>query len=484
MNTEEKTELKKDFAPPTDTDEVENETDLDDQAEANEAKEETVTPPEKQGFFKRHGKASLAIACAVAFIIIYTIVNISVIAGFFSSVLSVLTPIILGGALAYILNPILKFFEYKVFKKIEKKSVVRTLSLVMTYVVALGIIALFCVLLIPQLIQSIVDFVNKFDFYMTTTANVINNFVMTIMDDHDMDDIVSKETIISVISNFLSGSGDMFSTVMDYVVQYGAGLIISIKNILLAIFISIYALASKERLKAQTKKFTTALFPPKGRHRFYRYVRLCNRTFGGYFMGMLLDSLLIGLITLIVLLIFRMPYALLISTIVCVTNIIPVFGPFIGAIPSFFIIFIVSPSKALIFLILILLIQQLDGNVIAPKILGDSTGLSSLAVIIAIVIMGEYFGIVGMIVGVPIFAIIVTIVKEFLEQKLRSKELPTDTAEYYAWDSFVDPHEVHETIIQRIAKNIKQIFSKAKAKINKSVYDAPDKKKNKNEKED
>ena len=242
-------------------------------------------------------------------------------------------------------------------------------------------------------------------------------------------------------------------------------------------------LASKERLKAQVKKFTTAMFPPKGRHRFYRYVRLCDRTFGGFFVGKIIDSLIIGAITLVVLLIFRMPYALLISTIICVTNIIPVFGPFIGAIPSAFIIFIVSPSKALIFLVLILLIQQLDGNVIGPKILGDSTGLSTLGVIISIVIMGEYFGIVGMIVGVPIFAVAVALVKEFLEQKLRAKDLPTDTSEYYAWDSFVDPHEVHETITQKMAKNVKNSFQKIKARINRSVYDAPDKNK-KNKKED
>jgi len=401
---------------------------------------------------------AIGLICGIVFVALYAIVNISVFASIFSKVMSVLTPIILGFALAYALNPILKLFEFKVFKKIKNKNLLRSLSLLATYLTAFAVLTAFLFLVIPQLVDSVMGFVKDFDTHLANTADNINRFLSNLMDKRT--EIVDEEAILAAVQGLLSKSGDLFDTVMDYVVQYGMGLIISIKNIVLAIFISIYVLAAKERLKAQVLKITTALFTHKGKRRFYRYVRLCHRTFGGFFLGKIIDSLIIGVITLVVLLLFRMPYALLVSTIVCITNIIPIFGPIIGAIPSFFIIFIVSPSKALIFLILILLIQQLDGNVIGPKILGNTTGISTLGVIVSIIIMGDFFGVIGMLVGVPIFAFAVALGKELIDTKLKKKSLSADTADYYAADSLVDPHEEHESVSARIFKNIGDTFCK------------------------
>ncbi len=401
---------------------------------------------------------AIGLICAITFVILYAVVNISVFAGIFSKILSVLTPIILGFALAYALNPILKFFEFKVFKKIKNKNLLRTLSLLMTYLAAFAVLTAFLLLVIPQLVDSVMNFIQNFDKHLTNTTATINSFLSNVMDKRT--EVVNEEAILSAVRGLISKSGDLFGTVMEYVVQYGMGLIISIKNIVLAIFISIYALISKERLKAQVLKITTALCTHKGKRRFYRYVRLCHRTFGGFFLGKIIDSFIIGVITLVTLLIFRMPYALLVSTIVCITNIIPIFGPIIGAIPSFFIIFIVDPTKALIFLILILLIQQLDGNVIGPKILGNTTGISTLGVIVSIIIMGDFFGVIGMIIGVPIFAFVVALGKEFVDTKLRKKSLSADTADYYDSDSLVDPHEEHESVSARIFKNIGNTFCK------------------------
>lgn len=391
----------------------------------------------------------VALALAIIFVSLYTIVNIEKFTGIFSAILSVTAPILIGASIAYLLNPILKMFEFKVFKKIKNKNAVRALSLVLTYVVAILLVVAFIFLLVPQLIQSIMDFVGKFDGYMDNTSAWINSVATKYLGDK-YSDLVNKEAIIAFIKNFFLTSGNL----VDGIKEYGTVLFVGVKNIVLAIFISIYILISKERLSAQSKKLATACFTKKSGKRFYRYVRLCHRTFSGFFIGKIIDSLIIGLITLVSLLIFGIPYPLLVSTIVGVTNVIPVFGPFIGAIPSFFIIFISNPTKAFIFLILILLIQQLDGNVIGPKILGDSTGLSSLGVIISIIIMSEYFGIIGMIVGVPIFAVIVAIVKEWIEDRLKSKSLPTDTAEYYDDDSLVDPYDVHESVMTKIFKNI------------------------------
>ncbi len=419
-------------------------------------------PPKKESAWNRAKQniAPVALALAIIFVSVYSFINIEHFTGLFSSILSVTAPILIGATIAYLLNPILKLFEYKVFKRIKNNEVVRGLSILMTYVVGILIVVGFIFLLVPQLIQSIMDFTGKYDSYLSSTANWINQTAVKLLGEKYAG-LVDKDAIIRFIQNFFLTSENL----MEDLVAVSGELVIGIKNVILAIFISIYILISKERLSAQSKKLATACFSKKSGKRFYRYVRLCNRTFSNFFIGMIVDSLIVGLITLIMMLILGIPYSVLIATIICITNIIPVFGPFLGAIPSFLIIFISSPTKAFIFIFLILIIQQIDGNVLAPKILGNSTGLSSLGVIISIIIMSEYFGIIGMIIGVPIFAVIVTISKELIEDRLKEKNLPTDTADYYADDSLVDPHEHHEHMATRIVKNLATIIRKIVDKI-------------------
>ncbi len=458
-----------------------NSTQTDTTAQSNEDTTEKAKnpPPKNEGVLSalraKRSTAAIAISCAILFLVLYITVNISVFADIFSAVLSVLSPIILGGALAYLLNPLLKVYEYKVFKKLKNKNILRTLSMIMTYVTALLIVVAFVFLLVPQLIKSITELVSNFDTYLASTIDSINNLISNLAGERK--NFIDKEALITAVTKVLVGSGDLFEAIANYVMTYGMGLVVGLKNVLIAIFISIYVLISKERLKAQTHKFTSACFSDKTNNRFFKYLYLCDKTFSNFFMGMVVDSLIVGIITLIFLLIFGMPYPLLIATIVCITNIIPIFGPFIGAIPSFFIILIAEPSKAILFLVLILVIQQIDGNIIAPKILGNSTGLSSLGVITAIIIMGEYFGVVGMVVGVPVFAVIVTIVKEFLETRLEAKALPTDTAEYYDRDSLVNPYEHHDTIVSRLFKNISLAAQKLIAFLKKLIARLNSKKK-------
>lgn len=413
---------------------------------------------------------TVALACAVIFVIIFAIVNSAAISSFFSALLSVFAPIILGGAIAYMLNPLLKLFEFKIFKGIKNTKLLRALSLIMTYIIALLLIAAFLWLIIPSLIQSIKDLTANMDIYLDSTVSLINSFVVKLTKNDNFENLVSTETAVNAITNFFSTSGDIFNTVMDYVIKYGKGLIVGLKNVLLGLFISVYILLSKERLKAQCKKLSAAAFKAGTRKRLYRYFRIAHRTFGGFFVGKTIDSLIILGICLIVFPIAKIPLWPLISVIVGATNIIPFFGPFIGAIPSFFIIFIYDPKKALIFAILVLVIQQIDGNIIGPKILGNSTGISSLGVIVAIVIMGEYFGIIGMIVGVPIFATLTAIIEDLINVRLRKAELPTDVAEYYTSDSLVDPYEPHETVSQKafnatvaMFKRVASLFRKKKS---------------------
>ncbi len=407
---------------------------------------------------KKSGR--ILIACCVTFVVLFAIVNIGAIASFFGAILSVISPILIGAAIAYMLNPLLKMYEYKVFKKIQKKSVCRGLSLFMTFFTALLAIVFFIYLLIPSLIQSIATLVGKMDEYLATATDWINKLINRFASQEEFRQYVHEDALIGAITEAFSASGSLFETIIGYIKTIGMELVVGIKNFILAIFIAIYMLISKERIGAQFRKLTTALLPGKARLTLRRYLRLANHTFGDYFIGVLVDACIVMTLCLFVFLIFGIPHALFISVIIGITNIIPIFGPFIGGIPSFLLVFLADPKKAFIFLALILIIQQIDGNVIAPKILGNSTKLSSLGVIIAITIMGAYFGLAGMIIGVPLFSMIVSIGKELIDSRLKKAELPTETANYYTYDSMVDPHEHHERFTARIVRSVKHLLER------------------------
>ena len=382
-----------------------------------------------------------AIACAIFFTVFYFITNVEAVSTFFSGILAVLSPIIIGAAIAYLLNPLLKIFEFKVFKKMNKKSLRRTLSLLLTYVVAILVIVAILFLIIPQLVKSITDLTSKFSSYMDSTAAFINSVIEKFADESAEEATFDAEQLKKSAISFITSSGNLLSSIGTYAVDFAMGLVIGVKNFLVGLFISIYILIFKENLQAQTRRMSAAIFKSQHNKRIFRYMRMANKSFGNFFIGKIIDSLIIGVITFIALIVLKIPYAILVATIVTITNVIPFFGPIIGAIPSAFIIFIAEPKKALVFLVLILVIQLLDGNVIGPAILGESTGISPLGVIIAVTIMGEYFGVVGMIIAVPIFATASIIINELIEAKLKSKNMPHELAHYYDRNSLVDPHE-------------------------------------------
>ncbi|MBO7310415.1 MAG: AI-2E family transporter [Clostridia bacterium] len=415
---------------------------------------------------------TILVVCAVVFVAFYGIVNLGTISGVVKSFLSVMSPIIIGFAIAYVLNPILRLFEFHAYKRIKSKNLLRGLSIASTYVVALLLIVAFFWLIIPSLITAISDLVANYDNYISATTGVINNFINWLMKNDSVSEYINDAAIKQMIANFFSYSGSMLDTVINYAVEYGSGLFVGIKNTLLGIFISVYVLISKEKLIAQLRKFSVAVMPEARQRKLRKYITLTHRNFSGYFIGKIIGSCIVFVLMFIMMLLLKMPYPLLISTIFAVTDIIPIFGPILGAIPSFFIIFIVDPIKALIFLVLVVAVQQLEGNVISPKILGEATGISSLSVIIAIIVMGSYFGLVGMIIGVPIFAVAITIVKEMIDTRLRRKEKPTDTAEYYEDDSVVDPHEHHEAFSKKVFGRISVIVKKIVGLFKKDMTDA------------
>ena len=369
----------------------------------------------------------------------------------FKYVLSILSPLIIGLVIAYLCDPILEFFEYRIFKRLHNGSLKRGLSLFFTIIVAFSIVAIVAVMMIPQLYHSITElfrisetYINSLLSWLQTGLNKLTaNLPMDIVDISDIDKLmVLIEDMFGSAENALSeliaelqeiaSEGNLWERVWAMLL----GLFNSVKNLFIGLFIAFYTLASKEKRVAQIRKFRKAMLSEKSDGKVEDFIALADKTFGGFIFGKILDSLVIGVLTFVLLSIFEVsPYNMLIATFVGLTNVIPVFGPFIGAIPSFFVVLISNPGKAILFLVLILIIQQLDGNIIGPKILGDKTGVSSLCVFIAIAVCSAMWGVVGMIIGVPIFAVVIEMMKRTLEKKLAAKGEPTDTMAYYPSDA-------------------------------------------------
>lgn len=230
-----------------------------------------------------------------------------------------------------------------------------------------------------------------------------------------------------------------------------------IVNMLIGIVVAVYALIEKDVFVGQTKKLTYTLFKPERANSIIDTARHGDKIFGGFLSGKILDSIIVGVITFICLSIFKMPYTLLISVIIGVTNIIPFFGPFIGAIPCAFFILLIDPVQCLWFVIFIVILQQIDGNIIGPKILGTTTGISEFWVTFALLLFGGLFGFIGMIIGVPLFAVIYYIIKNLVNKKIQERGLPTQSALYHDIGG-VDPEtlEFTEMPVEEVVKKKKE----------------------------
>lgn len=397
---------------------------------------------------KKHKKRTVFYICAtiVALLLFAAAVHEPLLA-VIRYILSILSPLIIGLIIAYLCDPILEFFEYRIFKRLHNGSLKRGLSLFLTIIVAFGIVAVVGAMMIPQLYGSITELFANYETYLNSllswlqtglnklTANLPVNVV----------DISDVDKLMGYIDDVFGSAENALSKLLDELQQFVSDgnlvektwaillkLFNSFKNLFIGLFIAFYLLASKEKRVAQFRKFRKAMFAEKTDAKLEEFITLTDKTFGGFIFGKILDSLVIGILTFVLLSIFEVsPYNMLIATFIGLTNIIPVFGPFIGAIPSFFVVLISNPDKAFLFLVLILIIQQLDGNIIGPKILGDNTGVSSLCVIIAIAVCSAMWGVMGMIIGVPIFAVVIELIKRLLEKRLTAKGEPTDTLDYY-----------------------------------------------------
>ena len=384
--------------------------------------------------------AFLVIAASVCVFIIAS--HLGSIFGAIKALFGILMPIIYGAFIAYILNPVMKFIENvvilgfickkfdlhpseKVRKFIRLGSVILSLLFMMACIY--GLIAL----LVPQLVNSIINLTNSFPRYAT---NIREYLVKLFQNNPELEttavDTLEKATVS--LQNWINNSfmpqlnefmASFSSQIMDF--------LSIIKNFLIGSIISIYFLNGKEEFIARGKRFLYAVVgDPEFANNILRDLRYVNRTFGGFFLGKIIDSAIIGVICYVCTSILKMPYALLVSVIVGITNIIPFFGPFIGAVPSALLIFLVSPIQCLYFIIFIIILQQVDGNLIGPKILSNSTGLSSFMVVVAILVGGGLFGFVGLIIGVPMFAVICQLATNMMNHLLEKNHMPLDVNDY------------------------------------------------------
>ena len=386
------------------------------------------------------------IVYVILFSAVLLISNIKAVNNWISSVLAVIRPVTIGLILAYLVNPFFRLFEKKILVRVHKPYLRRILSLILAYVLLFLIVGLLVMLIVPQLVRSIQNFISNFDENLTRLVSPLNRLIETVNrrlptqeDGSDLIPYLDKARISEGVNGlwtylvYLFREQIGFSSInrlLDFLSRAASGL----TNFIFGLFISIYLLFSKEKRYAQIMKFRRAMFKDSVNRRITHVCTVADRSFGGFLRGKILDSLIVGGLTFLACRIFNIPYALLVASIVGITDFIPVIGPFIGVIPTALIILLADPIKVIFFLASIIVIQQLDGNIIAPKILGENTGVSSLCVMIAIILMGGLWGFVGLLIGVPLFATVLELVDYWLEIRLKERGLPNETEKYYAPD--------------------------------------------------
>ena len=360
-------------------------------------------------------------------------------ASFAGRLMVILAPVLYGAFIAYLLAPVVDFFERTLLEPITQRIpfkgrgrglLCRTVSLLLTFLVVFILFYVLLSILLPELYKSVVQLVDNAENYYNTIYHWVNDLLEK---NPDVEAWVTAQLDTSY-QNLLSWLSSKVVPQVQTLLSAAAGGVMEVLNFLkdmvVGLIVSVYLLATKERCAASCRRLLYSLMVEDRARWTLRGIAKIDSIFSGFVRGKLLDSLIIGILCFVCSSLLRFPYAPLVSVVVGVTNIIPFFGPFLGAIPSAFLILLVSPKQCLIFIVFVLILQQLDGNVIGPKILGGSTGISSFWVIVAILVGGGLFGLPGMFFGVPCFACCYTAVNYFAERRLRSRGMPTDMAAY------------------------------------------------------
>ena len=371
--------------------------------------------------------ALVLLGLVIVFLVCRFMLNLGAVGQALSGVVGALKSILLGCVMAYLLYPLTRFSEqFLLFHHVRPKAA-RTLSTAFSTIVLLTLIFLFAYFIIPQVVVNLPPLIQGLPEMIQSFSRNLSDFLVA----HGQSAEIVQDGLDKVSGMFQSWLQDDPLSALSNVMERVAAAAVGVLNFIIGIIVMAYVLVSRDQFVGQGKKFLFALCRKRTTcDRILKHLRVINRIFTNFVSGKLLDSLIIGLICAACLTILRMPYAPLISTIVGITNIIPVFGPFFGAIPSAFLLLLTDPYKCLIFLIFIVILQQVDGNIIGPKILGDSTGLSAFWVLFALLLFNHLMGFWGMLLGVPLFASFYYLLREFINSRLKKKGLPLATQDY------------------------------------------------------
>lgn len=407
--------------------------------------------------YVRMGVTALLVVCG-GILFYYLLFHGSNIKTAINTLNGVLMPVMFGIILAYLLTPVLNSIEQRILlplyglraKQVTAKArrLLRGGSILITLCLICFIIQLLFRMLLSQIVPSIQNIVSNFDSYVNNFTTWLNRLLEN---NPSIQQYVAEliDRYSGELENFLNNtvlrkSSELLMTVSLSVINF----LKVLWNFILGLIISIYILASKETFATQAKKLTYAVFERDGANVLINNVRFAHKTFSGFISGKILDSLIIGVLCFVGTSLLHTPYAMLVSVIIGVTNIIPFFGPFLGGIPSVVLVFVVNPTQpmdAVYFALFVLFLQQLDGNLIGPKILGNSTGLASFWVIFSITFFGGFFGVFGMIVGVPLFAVIYAAIRSNVNEALLKKKMPLSTESYsdieYITDDGIQPRK-------------------------------------------
>ncbi|MCD7745227.1 MAG: AI-2E family transporter [Lachnospiraceae bacterium] len=375
----------------------------------------------------------LTLAAVIAFY--FLLLNGASILNGIRSMLSSLASIWLGLGFAYVLDPIIVAGE----RILRKRNMNQTAARVLTLIAVMALIALLLFLIISRLVPRLFDTINNLLSDLPGIQNTFNSYLDRVNEWNPQ----VYEYIINVLNFIMDWINTNLYTTINTITQSFLSLITGIVNLFVALIVLVYAQMSKERFIGQAKKLLYAVCHHRKAATWILDVfRQANLIFSGFITGKIIDSAIVGVICFICLSFLKIPYVLLISVIIGVTNIIPVFGPFIGAIPCAILLLFVKPWECLVFVIFILILQQVDGNIIGPRILGNSTGVSAFWVIVSILVFSNLLGVVGMIVGVPIFATIYYIVKRIVEAELARQKLPTESMDYVNVDHINEDNQL------------------------------------------
>lgn len=397
-------------------------------------------------FYFKIGINGLLIVCG-GIMFYYILFHSDKLSAIVTRLLSILTPFTAGLIIAYILNPVMRFLENKVghplWNRIKKKKdheyskekiVIRVISAFTTIIMFIAIIYLLIIALIPQLVVSIQSILGRIPVYLLN----MNEYYSNALTKYPKLESLLQQYSVDMSQLFYNKVLPYFEDLLSRTSTSLLGSIISIFksvfNFVIGIIIALHLLVDKEKYSAQAKKVIYAYLSRERANNFINNLRYSDKIFGGFISGKVIDSIIIGILCYIGMLVLKLPYSVLIAVVVGVTNVIPYFGPFIGAIPCAFFILMIDPKKCLIFIIFIFILQQFDGNILGPKILGDSTGLNSLWVIFSITVFSGLIGVVGMFIGVPLFAVIYAAFRTLINKRLEIKHMPVETDYYISSD--------------------------------------------------